>query len=743
MTYSTIVHKDGSITGKPITVVEKKDKDGNITIEDGVSIGHTIYFELTGNIVEKTGQGFKVKNFIPKKGVAFEDGKYQDVSLFQPVLHSDNEKMPGYSKSWETYSGKGKTAKRLYTDFPDFYVEYAKEQRRRCIEGYEVDGVKITGIHYWYLNFWPIRSKKIGVGYTHPRFLDLDKDFFDNLEICLINGKHFLVLKRRQMGFSEKIAAVLAYYARFYPACQVGVIAGEERFSKDTFNKCKNGIKSLSRFSRNFADFFATRFIKDTELEFKTGYTEDGVDKGYLSEGFCITTKTNLAAMAGKSFAVASLEEFGMMPHSDVVMQYLIPTMEEGGVLGEGKIIIAGGTGGEMDKGAAYFQKHFYNPSANNFYAFKNEDGTTTGKFYGAQWYYVTDDSGNSYHYESEYIVRAIRSGITSSVSLLTFITQMPLNPAEAFLTKDDTPFYTEKLSAKRDILQANPLLYKLKYTRFDWIKSTSGEIIGVEQKEGKQHELDIDGDALYPFVQIEDFIFKDGTKSQIYLKDTIFAPIFADRRNALQIKGLYQAGTDSYDQDYSSTSSLGGFAIYKGFLNEASDNHIFVGRMLWRPTKKEKFYEQTLMACLFCGAYNLIEHSKLMIFNYYYKLGFDDVLANKPTILYQDKDTKTSNKKGVDASTKSYWETYFRPYVEDYGHNNNDPLIVDRIIKYKTHINNDLAIAMMLARLQYEEEKFIPSKPSTSLRTESKKVAYMGYVKSKTGQMQIRREVF
>jgi len=38
------------------------------------------------------------------------------------------------------------------------YKEYWNEQTRRCLEGYEVSGVTITGEHYFYLNFSQIKA---------------------------------------------------------------------------------------------------------------------------------------------------------------------------------------------------------------------------------------------------------------------------------------------------------------------------------------------------------------------------------------------------------------------------------------------------------------------------------------------------------------------------------------------------------------------------------------------------------
>lgn len=70
------------------------------------------------------------------------------------------------------------------------WFDYWTEQRRRCIEGYEVGGVKITGEHYFYLNFLQIKitedpnnpkSRKI---VTFPDFWDGDFNYFWIREIA-------------------------------------------------------------------------------------------------------------------------------------------------------------------------------------------------------------------------------------------------------------------------------------------------------------------------------------------------------------------------------------------------------------------------------------------------------------------------------------------------------------------------------------------------------------------------------
>jgi hypothetical protein len=70
------------------------------------------------------------------------------------------------------------------------WFSYWKEQRDRCINGYEVDGCRVTGDHYFYLNFCPIMKvqsisgKKASKAVGFPDFWDGDYNYFWAREIA-------------------------------------------------------------------------------------------------------------------------------------------------------------------------------------------------------------------------------------------------------------------------------------------------------------------------------------------------------------------------------------------------------------------------------------------------------------------------------------------------------------------------------------------------------------------------------
>jgi len=101
------------------------------------------------------------------------------------------------------------------------YREYWDEQTRRCLEGFEVGGVRITGPHYFYLNFTQIKAtvktgkleRKV---LTFPSFLDMDYYYFDECELARENGQGMIVAKARRKGFSYKNGALCVHQYNFF-----------------------------------------------------------------------------------------------------------------------------------------------------------------------------------------------------------------------------------------------------------------------------------------------------------------------------------------------------------------------------------------------------------------------------------------------------------------------------------------------------------------------------------------------
>ena len=123
-----------------------------------------------------------------------------------------------FSEAANTYLKQG-----YYTDAilgTKEYYEYWDEQARRCLEGYEIDEVRITGYHYFYLNFCPIDRAVDDVMFdgtkisrrerTFPAFYDGDYKYFHAIDRARRENKHIVVLKARRKGYSYKAGSMLA-----------------------------------------------------------------------------------------------------------------------------------------------------------------------------------------------------------------------------------------------------------------------------------------------------------------------------------------------------------------------------------------------------------------------------------------------------------------------------------------------------------------------------------------------------
>jgi len=688
----------------------KIDTKYNLVVNGTKPVEDRFYYSSTNK---------KIKCYDKKKR------KYINVEYFSPVIYDQDHKPIQYSNKWEVYDDIEKKSKKIINiHFPKKYLDFWYEERRRCIEGYEVGGVKLTGAHYWYLNYWRIKSKKRGQGYIPPRFLDLDKEFFDLLDKARNEEKNIMFLKRRQIGFSEKVAALVAYEYTFFNASESLIVAGLESYADNTMNKCRTGLDALSPDKANAGrPFYKRRKAgKDKPEEFWSGYkTSGGVVKGYESKVFAITTKDNPQAASGKSPTLVIMEEAGINPLLDRVYGMIKPSIEEMGKK-NGRIIVFIGTGGEMDKGVAQMMRMFNNPEKYDLLAVENvwDEGIAPGSFccpfFPAWKYYVMDNDGNSYKEQGMKLLKEKRAKLgNNKKDLHEEKTQMPFTPSEAFSVSGLSPFNTEKLERQRKFLLSEKWEDKIQWGNLEWIYAKDlsedeiddkvlfqdgkmSQVVGVRwvpAPETHVSDLDTEGDYRYPYMIIEhpQRPNNGGDDFEFFFKQPVY-------------DSLYGAGTDPYDKPQAASSdSVGSCSIFKGYLNSDSTSSMFVARVSWRPSKPEKFYESTLKLCCYYNmCQNLIEWSNVNIFSYYKNQGFEFLLKERPLVTYATmKNSKIDNKYGIDPHTKHIWEGRYATYIEEYYFNMFDIESVQRALAYRKmkgskKYNCDITISNMLA---------------------------------------------
>ena len=331
---------------------------------------------------------------------------------------------------------------------PD-YISYWQEQRKRCTIGYTVGGAKITGDHYFYLNFCPImktedttskKSKKIrGFGdfwdgdynYFWAReiarqgILDVgiltDKEvekyykapteeqalllkaYYEKLKLevkispdYLLGGWNIIVGKSRRKGYSFKNAAIGVNNYNTRPESLTIYGAYEKKFlyPKGIFTMAFSYVNFLSEHTawampRDVINQPGKGHIKASYIEYQQGVA---IEKGFKSEIMSISFKDDPDSARGKDAYDFIIEESGAFGTPGLLKDTLV-AINDVALDGDIKtgLITVFGTSGDMEGGTADYAEMFEKPAAFGFLPFQNvwdEDSEDfeCGFFHPIQW---------------------------------------------------------------------------------------------------------------------------------------------------------------------------------------------------------------------------------------------------------------------------------------------------------------------------------------------------------------------
>jgi hypothetical protein len=568
--------------------------------------------------------------------------------------------------------------------------EYWDIQNDRCLNGYEVGGVKITGRHYHYLNFWPIRRDEKGRGKRvgPPRFLDMDFEFYWEVEKCILTGKDLLVLKRRQAGFSYKSSQIVGYEFTFVPDSNSLITSGEEKYSVNTMRFVKAGLDHAAN-----TEFYKARSPDSSDF-FRASYKE--VDEYGIEHimGMLSTVERRTAsseqATVGLSPSLKLYEEIGKYKNIKAVKAYMDPAMEEMGKKTGFQLMI--GTGGESNTSIDEVGEMFYNPERYGLMSYENTfedqimDDVPTRKLNRIAYFVpgdyftkVTDEDGNSHREKAREVLMERRAKLEGDKeNLLKEITQFPLTPEEALMVPNGNVFPIGLLLKRRsELLKYAEHRDRVRSVRIDWLKDSHGNVIGAEW---------VDDELNGAFRMSE--------------------PPFKEPNNKVPI-GLYIAGVDSYDKDTAADperASFGACTVYKLF-NQVSDpiDNTPVCKLIQRPETSKEFYENVAKMCVLYGyAQAMIEYSNILIFDWLRTHGFGGLIKGRPRIAYANMaNSNVQNRDGIDPNTKYVWEQMAADELKNGGAERLlDLELVDKLIKYRSDVNCDESISYMLCIL-------------------------------------------
>ncbi len=597
------------------------------------------------------------------------------------------------------------------------YINFWKDCKNKCIDGFtNSDGIYITGIHFFYLNFCQIElqdkeTKKKVEGF--PRFTDLDYEYFHTIDFCEKNEKSYECVKGRRQGYSYKAAAIATREFLFFPKSRSIIGAFLSEYSQGTMNM----VLSNLNFINTNTEFRKQRNpdLKDHIIARYQAYVSgQKIWKGLHSEIKSLTFKDRPESAVGKSARWLLLDEVGIFPNITDAYGYSEPLIKDGSTYTG--IAVLFGSSGDMDSGSKYFYEMFTNPGKYNMLEFSDPEnpnkkiGFFSSALKGRQgvcknpksrWYKqpMIDEDGNSIieaAFDDIMFLREKAKGGLDGKAIHSTITQFPLTWKEAFLRNKGTVFASIEM--------------------FDWLSKL--ETTPSLRDDKKKGELYFDSEGKVKFKLNPD------------LEDIMAYPLKAeDNRTGCVViwedpienapHGLYVLGADPYDQDDAETSdSLGSIFVYKRFYYAGVTHSKVVAEYTGRPEKAKDFYEICRKLCIYYNGKCLYENQlKGLKVHFEQKVSLHYLYEQPEIIKDIVKNSTVSRGYGIHMTQgiKIQCEIYLKDWLYEQReeidgtkilnlHTIRSIPLLKELIAYDREVNTDRVIAMMCCIIQIHE---------------------------------------
>lgn len=596
------------------------------------------------------------------------------------------------------------------------YKEYWKEQLRRCAEGYTVGKYRITGDHYFFLNFYRMQTvnldstkKTTGRGQSFPSFLSKQYEFFHYLEICEHIGKDCIMLKARGLGFSEILACIgvrpfitTREFTTIYTAAadnQLSPVLDKCWTQMDWLNMNTNGGMKRSRMKVNNAKEKKASLL-----------TSDNIEYGRMSSVKGIVADVP-RKIRGERVERLIFEEIGSNPVSVTSWIQGNALVELGGT----KIgtRIGGGTGGDSGPQLEGLARMFNNPLGFNVLPYKNShtrDGKIayTGFFIPAHEFAlkpefldnrgVTDSIRFRKHYEDQ---RALMEG----KDLLTYCAEHCFTPDEALLRQGDNIFNSELISERLTQIRVHKQGIKPKNVVLEWAD-------GEKRTKVKAHEV------------------KNKSNNTV----TIFEEPLIDN-NGDPYKNLYVAGIDAIDMGTSDSASdydVSDFCIVikRRVFGQSSPKYVAIYKA--RPSEIKVAFETTMRLLVWYNCKAMLEYTKISIQKYFESFNKGHLFMSRPEFAVSSKTrTNQARKKliglpATEAVIKHGLEL-ISMYVDDYWYEFDHEDTLEQLLNYSYEAKRkfDIIAAMSCCEIAEEELTGITPAVINSISREWKDFGY------------------
>lgn len=650
----------------------------------------------------------------------FDPFKSYEISHYRPINDTDGL---DFKPEWFQESGarKLKTNKYSTTIYgTPSYRKFWDEEKLRCIEGFEVNGYRLTGDNYFWINFYRLKTSKKGAkasagrDLSFPKFLVFQYEFFHYVEICELLGKDVGLLKARALGYSEMGACLCVRPFITTPNYRVMASAFSEKHLKPLLAKAWSQLDWLA--SETEGAFRRVRMVQNSIMHKRASKKlKDNSEAGHMSEIEGIVADSP-EKIRGDRVERLLMEEAG----SDKVFKekYLqgeaLITVLGGDRVGTR---IAWGTGGDKGSSLAGIKDLILKPDVYNVLKFRhnytpNRKYILTGMFIPATRMVtkLLDSRGwcnreaAEEYYKAERVLKA-----ADPKALLIYSAEFCFTIEEALIQQGDNIFPREEIAeqiAQYDIYQT---IKEPELGALTWTRDTQGTIIGVKWR-------------------------KDSTGNILISEHPLISP------EKTSYKNLYVGGIDSIDIGAAETSSdnvkkVSDFCIVIKKRILGLNNPRYVALYKERPRDIRDAYENAAKLLTYYGCQAVLEATRTAITTYFRDKGFITLLMKRPRSTMPDITKGNSNMIGTPATTKviTHYRELIYDFCLDYCFTIEFREMLEQLLNYSDEKKKEFDIIAALGMCELGDEEMSLRKPEAR-EPEGKKFVDIGWFKDGKG---------
>lgn len=673
---------------------------------------------------------------------------FKDTHLFQNVANAFLKNGFYCNHPWES---------------PDWY-DFWERELTRIRDGYEVNGVKITGEHYFYLNYCQIKKvsvNKYGVSkkiVSFPDFWDGDYNYFwvrkiaregvlgalvndddevkrilslpheeqlkvkrkllDSLNLfvkfpdhALDGGFNLIVLKSRRKGYSYKSASVSVRNLILYPQSLTIFNAYEKNYlyPQGVFTMAKSFIDFLNKHTAFLVPSDVVNRQDHLRNSFIVYHNGIKVEQGYKSEIIALTANDNPDVNRGKDALDIFIEEAGAFGSPGLLQKLYYSSIDcvQSGAMKTGMITVYG-TSGDMEGGSLDFADMFYRPEAFGFLPLYNiyepgKEEELIGFFHPVSWNMegFYDEHGNSDIEGATNYEKGERERLISVGASTTDIANR----------KQEKP-----LSPSEAFAITSTNIFPVEELRMQLAKVKSKNLF---RKKGKPVRLIMDGDGNVK-VDILDYDSVKPIKSYVNMPNDIKGvPIIYEYPVKNAPPNSYIIGYDPVRHDEG--TSLGAVIVFKMHAPSSSTKDIIVAEYIGRPETAEDLDMIAMKFALLYNAKIMFENEIPSTKNFFQKMRKLNLLYTQPDAVISKhiKSSRVNRIYGchITKTLKDAGERYIKDWlleVSNYDEEGNpvknleyiySPRLLEELIYYNRKGNFDMVSALimvMIAREQY-----------------------------------------